>query len=259
MELKKRISVFLNKILEQFGITQKELASLLGIKQGRLSMYVQGKELPNLEIVIKIAELGGVSVDELIKTDIQPKKEEIYFAGNGNIVPINGDVNIDSLHQGDIYNNTSVKKTYKYTYQNGDLTEEQAAILKEIVDEIVTLEKLLKQKPKTYAGVWGALKRKFKVGYYRKIPEDRFEEAKSYLKQWIGRLERQKKAPNSDPDFRKKKYTAINTVTKKELGWSKEYLTNYIFAEFKVESLKDLSDSALTKLYNRVMNMKNKT
>jgi transcriptional regulator with XRE-family HTH domain len=254
IELKTRISNFLKQILEQYQLTQRDLAVILGIDAGRLSAYVKGRELPRLSVAARIAEIGGVTLDELIKTNKPPERKDVFVSvgsvsGNGNIV--------GSIAGGDIYLNTTVKKTYKYEYQKGDLLEAQAAKLTQLVNEIVELEKEVKRKPKSHAAVWNALKRKFNVAYYRKIREEDFPAAEAYLMMWRGRLTRPLKRIDN-AEYRKMRYKSIFTMAQKNLGWTKNDVDNYIYELYNKDSIRDITDKELENLYQRIYAMKTK-
>lgn len=60
----------LKKALKEANITQKELASKIGIKEYSLSRYNSGLSLPNAKILIKIAEELGVTIDYLFGREI---------------------------------------------------------------------------------------------------------------------------------------------------------------------------------------------
>lgn len=47
------------------GLTQKQFADILGVKQNYISRYEKGR-IPPPEILIKIAEFGNVSVDWIL-------------------------------------------------------------------------------------------------------------------------------------------------------------------------------------------------
>jgi len=254
MVLKQRLADFLKQILKQYKLTQGDLADMLGVDASSLSGYLKSKESPRIEVVIKIAEIGGVTLDELIKTDKPPEKKEIFVSvgsvsGNGNIV--------GSIAGGDIYLNTTVKKTYKYEYQKGDLLEAQAAKLTRLVNEIVELEKEVKRKPKNHAAVWNALKRKFNVAYYRKIKEEDFPAAEAYLMMWRGRLTRPLKRIDN-AEYRKMRYKSIFTMAQKNLGWAKNDIDNYIYELYNKDSIRDITDKELENLYQRIYTMKTK-
>lgn len=248
MGLKGRIAGFINQILIQYGLKQKELADALGVSLGSFSAYITGKELPRIDVLIRLAEIGGVTVDELVKSEKPPSKKDIS-------INIGGQAIVGDVAAGNIYKDTIIKNIHKYTYQPGDLTEAQAAKLQQLVSEIVSLEGTVRRTPKTHAAVWGALKRRFKVAYYRKIREEDFDTAVAYLMGWRGRLMRPLKRKDEDI-WRKGRYGAIFSAAKNQLGWRKEDVDNYIYDLFKVPSIKDLDKKQLDSLYNRIMRLK---
>ena len=54
-------------LLKENKITQKQLADALGIPASTLGNYVQGKNEPNLETLISIAEFFKISTDYLLE------------------------------------------------------------------------------------------------------------------------------------------------------------------------------------------------
>jgi transcriptional regulator with XRE-family HTH domain len=51
--------------------TQQKLADALDIPMKRIGSYEEGRCEPHVELLIKMAELFGVSMDQLIKTDFK--------------------------------------------------------------------------------------------------------------------------------------------------------------------------------------------
>ena len=47
-------------------ITQKELAEALHISQTSVSKYETGEAVPDLELIVKMADFFGVSLDEFV-------------------------------------------------------------------------------------------------------------------------------------------------------------------------------------------------
>jgi len=80
MSLKSRIAGFLEEMLFEYKLTQREMADVLRVGLGSLQDYLKARCLPRIEIAIRIAELGGLTLDELVKTDKPPEKKEIYVA-----------------------------------------------------------------------------------------------------------------------------------------------------------------------------------
>ena len=47
------------------GISYRELADKLGVNKSTVSMYLHGKALPSLQIIVSVAEITEVSLDFL--------------------------------------------------------------------------------------------------------------------------------------------------------------------------------------------------
>lgn len=62
--------MFFNERLKMFrnqcGFTQKAVSDAIGVSVRGYQQYEQGKFEPNIEKLIKLADLFGISVDELI-------------------------------------------------------------------------------------------------------------------------------------------------------------------------------------------------
>lgn len=56
----------LKKLREKAGMTQKEVAEKIGVGQSSVSMWEIGKSTPQTKLLIKIAELYGCSVYEIL-------------------------------------------------------------------------------------------------------------------------------------------------------------------------------------------------
>ncbi|MBQ3531699.1 MAG: helix-turn-helix transcriptional regulator [Oscillospiraceae bacterium] len=57
----------LKKLRKQNKITQRDLAAALHISQTSVSKYERGESEPDLEMVIKMADFFGVTVDEFVR------------------------------------------------------------------------------------------------------------------------------------------------------------------------------------------------
>ena len=57
----------LKKLRKQNRITQRSLAEALHISQTSVSKYERGESAPDLEMVIKMADFFGVTIDEFIR------------------------------------------------------------------------------------------------------------------------------------------------------------------------------------------------
>lgn len=68
MELGKRIKTLRNSR----GLTQLELAEALNMKQSGLSMIETGRNGLGIDHAVKIADILGVTLDELVRGDTEP-------------------------------------------------------------------------------------------------------------------------------------------------------------------------------------------
>lgn len=65
----------LAELRKQRGMTQQELADALEITRDLVGHYERRSNNPNLDFVLKIAELFSVSLDELLGLVNEPKKK----------------------------------------------------------------------------------------------------------------------------------------------------------------------------------------
>ena len=56
----------LKKLREDAGMSQEQLGNLLGISKSTIGMYEQGRRVPGLDILIRMSQVFGVSLDYLI-------------------------------------------------------------------------------------------------------------------------------------------------------------------------------------------------
>lgn len=56
----------IKRIREQKGISQKDFAEALGVTQGAVSHWEQGRRKPGIDDLVAIAKLLGCKVDDLI-------------------------------------------------------------------------------------------------------------------------------------------------------------------------------------------------
>lgn len=68
----------LRELRKQKKLTQKQLASLIGVKNSIISFYEVGDRIPSPEIIIKLATVLGVSADYLLGIE---KNETIDVSG----------------------------------------------------------------------------------------------------------------------------------------------------------------------------------
>lgn len=63
-----RITLLIRKKRMEKGMTQLELADLLGVTQGAVMKWETGRCLPSLERMIQISHIFDCSIDELLVT-----------------------------------------------------------------------------------------------------------------------------------------------------------------------------------------------
>ena len=56
----------IKKMREQRGLTQKQLADLIGVAQQHVSRWENGNHRPSIDILMKIAEILNCNISDLI-------------------------------------------------------------------------------------------------------------------------------------------------------------------------------------------------
>ncbi|MCH1624555.1 helix-turn-helix domain-containing protein [Fredinandcohnia quinoae] len=67
----------LKKERKQKGWSQEELAEKLFVSRQSVSKWENGQNYPSIEIIIKLSDLFGVTIDELLRTDEELKEKVI--------------------------------------------------------------------------------------------------------------------------------------------------------------------------------------
>ncbi len=67
----KRFGEKLRTLRERRGLSQRQLSDMLGIHQSHLWRMEQGKKTPNVAMVLKVADIFGVTTDQLIRDEIE--------------------------------------------------------------------------------------------------------------------------------------------------------------------------------------------
>jgi transcriptional regulator with XRE-family HTH domain len=52
--------------LQNVGMTQEQLANATGLTQASISRYAAGRQLPGIRAIVNIANVLGITVDELV-------------------------------------------------------------------------------------------------------------------------------------------------------------------------------------------------
>lgn len=56
-----------------FNLTREELGQQLGVTYSAIAMYEQGNREPNIELIVKIAQIFNISIDYLLKANFDNK------------------------------------------------------------------------------------------------------------------------------------------------------------------------------------------
>jgi transcriptional regulator with XRE-family HTH domain len=67
----KRFGEKLRTLRERQGLSQRQLSDMLGVHQSHLWRMEQGKKTPNVAMVLKVADIFGVTTDQLIRDEIE--------------------------------------------------------------------------------------------------------------------------------------------------------------------------------------------
>ena len=75
------ITFQIKELLQEKGVSQKELSKLTGITESAISHYVNGTRVPRGTNLIKIAKVLGTTVENLLNRDKELDKEkDLVFA-----------------------------------------------------------------------------------------------------------------------------------------------------------------------------------
>ena len=67
----------LRRIRKQERLTMKHLADLSGVSESAIGMYETGKRKPSFEVLLRLSEALGCTVDELVRgEENNPSKED---------------------------------------------------------------------------------------------------------------------------------------------------------------------------------------
>ena len=111
---------------ENKKMTQLEIAEYLGVKPATISKYESGTLEPNIESLKKIAELFGISIDELLKDE-----ESQFDINKINILKVLREQK-DMRLKGNLYHNTQIIFSYNTNHIEGSrLTEDQTRYIYE--------------------------------------------------------------------------------------------------------------------------------
>ena len=77
------IGKYLSQLRKFYKITQDELAGRLGVSRQAVSKWETGVTVPDIELLLKLSEIYGVSINDILKADLTKIKfqKEIVFPG----------------------------------------------------------------------------------------------------------------------------------------------------------------------------------
>lgn len=67
----------INNLRKQHGLSQDDFVNLFNVSRQTISNWENGKSYPNLEMIIKVSDYFKISIDELLKNDVQTVKKLI--------------------------------------------------------------------------------------------------------------------------------------------------------------------------------------
>ena len=73
-----KIGEFLKALIKSKGYTQQEVAEALYVTQKTVSRWENGEGIPDINIIVSVAEFYDVTVDELLKGERQIKEQAEY-------------------------------------------------------------------------------------------------------------------------------------------------------------------------------------
>jgi transcriptional regulator with XRE-family HTH domain len=69
--LRNKIALNIQAHMQVRGWTQSKLVDALDSNSARISLMVRGVKLPTIEMLVKVAQLFGVTVDDLLKDPVR--------------------------------------------------------------------------------------------------------------------------------------------------------------------------------------------
>lgn len=257
MSIREDIAVRLIEERVRLGYSQSDFARQLEVSVETVRRYENGLREAGVEFLAKTAGLGvdvqyvltGVKSSNLHKAE--QASQPLVHIENGNQSGI-----VNAISGGVVNIGNQVTKVKAEVKPNDEhISQKQASILKQLVNDIVEMEQKIKKNPKSYRAVWGALNAHCGVTRYLLIPYEDFPKAEKYLRMWIGRLNSAKSAPKKDNNqWRNRRYAYIKINTKEVPEW----LDNYLHKNFGVDSLTELDDAQLDKVYRAVSSKKSR-
>ena len=77
------IGKYLSELRKYYKVTQDEMAARLGVTRQAVSKWETGATIPDIELLMKLSEIYGISINDILKADLTKIKfqKEIVFPG----------------------------------------------------------------------------------------------------------------------------------------------------------------------------------
>lgn len=254
---REKIALRLTEERARVGFSQADLARKLGISREGLRRYEMGLSEIGAEFLARASTMGidvqyilcGLRSNNFESSTqaVERQPLQVIHGGVSGVGIAQNGSNISVVNTQRHITRTTVKTDPGEAHIN----EEQKAALQGLVKDVVDAELKLKQKPKSYRAVWGALNAHCGVSQYSLIALGDFEKAQKYLNQWMGRLHSMATAPVKDGDAWRKRHYAYIKINSKSAE-DAVAVSQYMDRNFKATSLTELSNDELDKLYRYV-------
>ncbi|KDN12596.1 transcriptional regulator [Snodgrassella communis] len=253
----------------RLGYSKADFAREVGISRNTYRAYEMGESSIPSNVLVRMGAIG-VDVLYLLFNEKNQKFADNFADKNREAANTNAEkiVNSASLSNSIIAGSGSTIHNISTTHHTtktiakvkpGEehITDEQAALLQLLVNEVALCEKYVKQNPRNHRAIWSALNSHMKVPSYRLIKKEQFEKAEKYLRTTIGRLNSQKSAKTKLPnhDWRNRKYRYIH-ASFTELPELEEWFKLHILKKFGTENKSHLDDEQLERAYTSLANKK---
>lgn len=108
--------LYLNKIMAEKGITQKELCAITGISKSSISQYVSGRVIPSKDRLVKIAAALNIEVAELYMDHPKSPKSAITVDQAAEMIGVSSPWLRAALQQGSAPFGFAVHGEKKWSY-----------------------------------------------------------------------------------------------------------------------------------------------
>ena len=82
----------IRELRKQINLTMKELGAVVGLAESTISQYETGKRQPDNEVLLKLGEFFGVTVDYLLGADFSGSLINVFPMPRMNQVPLIGEI-----------------------------------------------------------------------------------------------------------------------------------------------------------------------